>query len=110
MVNFVAVYITQMYTVLHTLIKRVNVTQDFKKHLPSTMGKPHGPREASAKPPIMRCWGLIALAATVWFTLYKVIQTFANWITYGLECFRQPTSLDESLLFRLSLRVSRKMG
>ena len=47
----------------------------------------------------LRSWGLVVLAAMIWFTLYNVIQPFANWIAYGLLALPQTSHLGESLAF-----------
>jgi len=47
----------------------------------------------------LQTWGLVALAAVIWFTLYNVIQPFANWIAYGLLALPQTSHLGESLAF-----------
>ncbi len=46
-----------------------------------------------------RAWGLVVIAAVIWFTLYNVIQPFANWIAYGLLTLPQTSHLGESLAF-----------
>lgn len=47
----------------------------------------------------LRAWGLVALAAVIWFTLYNVIQPIANWIAYRLLSLPQTSRLGESLAF-----------
>jgi uncharacterized membrane protein YraQ (UPF0718 family) len=47
----------------------------------------------------LRSWGLVTLAAVIWYTLYNVIQPFANWIAYGLLALPQTSHLGESLAF-----------
>jgi len=46
-----------------------------------------------------RSWGLVVLAAVLWFALYNVIQPFANWIAYSLLSLPQGSHLGESLAF-----------
>jgi hypothetical protein len=46
-----------------------------------------------------RAWGLVALAAVIWFIVYNVIQPFANWIAYGLLALPPDSHLGESLAF-----------
>lgn len=46
-----------------------------------------------------RAWGLVALAAVIWFVLYNAIEPFANWIAYGLLALPQGSRLGESLAF-----------
>lgn len=47
----------------------------------------------------LRSWGLVALAAVIWFTLYNLIQPFAEWLAYGLFALPQGSRLGESLAF-----------
>jgi hypothetical protein len=47
----------------------------------------------------LRAWGLVSFAALIWFALYNVIQTFANWIAYDLLALSQDSHLGESLAF-----------
>lgn len=47
----------------------------------------------------LRSWGLVALASVIWFALYNVIQSFANWIAYELLAFPNDSRLGESLAF-----------
>ena len=47
----------------------------------------------------LRAWGLVVVAAVIWFALYNVIQPFANWIAYGLLALPQTSHLGESLAF-----------
>jgi len=49
--------------------------------------------------PDARAWGLVALAAVLWFILYNVIQPFANWLSYSLLALPQGSHLGESLAF-----------
>ncbi len=46
-----------------------------------------------------RAWGLVALAAVIWFALYNVIEPFANWIAYGLLALSRDSHLGQSLAF-----------
>jgi uncharacterized membrane protein YraQ (UPF0718 family) len=46
-----------------------------------------------------RAWGLVILAAVIWFALYNVIQPIANWIAYGLLALPLDSHLGESLAF-----------
>ena len=48
-----------------------------------------------------RAWGLVALAAVVWFTLYNIVQPFADWIAYGLLGLSKDSHLGQSLAFFL---------
>ncbi len=47
----------------------------------------------------LRSWLLVTLAAVIWFTLYNVIEPFANWLAYGLLAQPQGSHLGESLAF-----------
>jgi len=47
----------------------------------------------------LRTWGLVVAAAMIWFALYNVIQSFANWIAYELLALSQGSHLGESLAF-----------
>jgi uncharacterized membrane protein YraQ (UPF0718 family) len=49
--------------------------------------------------PDVRLWMLVAIAAVVWIYLYNVIESFANWLTYGLLALPQGSHLGESLAF-----------
>ncbi len=46
-----------------------------------------------------RTWGLVSLAAVLWFVLYNIIEPFANWIAYGLLALPQDSHLGQSLAF-----------
>jgi hypothetical protein len=48
-----------------------------------------------------RAWGLVVLAAVVWFTLYNIVQPFADWIAYGLLGLSKDSHLGQSLAFFL---------
>jgi len=47
----------------------------------------------------LRSWGMVVLAAVIWFAFYNMIQPFANWIAYGLLALPQDSHLGESLAF-----------
>ena len=48
-----------------------------------------------------QAWGLVVLAAVVWFTLYNIVQPFADWIAYGLLGLSKDSHLGQSLAFFL---------
>ena len=47
----------------------------------------------------LRSWGLVTLAAVIWFALYNAIQPFANWIAYDLLALPLTSQLGQSLAF-----------
>ncbi len=46
-----------------------------------------------------RAWGVVLLAAVIWFALYNVIQPFANWIAFDLLALPLDSHLGQSLAF-----------
>lgn len=46
-----------------------------------------------------RAFVIVALAAIAWFTLYNVIQPFADWLSYKLLALPKDSHLGESLAF-----------
>lgn len=47
----------------------------------------------------VRAWGLVTLAAVIWYALYNTIEPFANWISYGLLGLSPDSQLGSSVAF-----------
>ena len=47
----------------------------------------------------VRAWGLVMLAAVIWYALYNIIELFANWISYGLLGLSPNSQLGSSVAF-----------
>lgn len=59
----------------------------------------HPQKPSSATP--WRLWGLVALAALVWITLYNLIESLANWIAFGMLALPNDSQFGQSVAFFL---------
>jgi uncharacterized protein len=47
----------------------------------------------------LRSWSFVAVAMVMWIVLYNIIQSFADWLAYGLLGLEHGSHLGESLAF-----------
>ncbi len=57
------------------------------------------PESALKRPSLSIGWPLVLSAAAAWFLLYRLLQPFADWLTYGLLNLPVGSHLGESLAF-----------